>query len=335
MATSARAPTVGVVIVAYNAGEHLARCLAALALQTYTDFEVVVVDNASTDGAIEALGALAANVRVVRLGRNAGFAGGCNAGARETAAPWLAMLNPDAFPEPDWLERMVAAAGRHPGADVLAAVLVDARDPGIYDGLGDCYSPYGIGWRGADGHRMRAERDDDVSVLTACAAAAFYRADAFREIGGFDERYFCYFEDVDLGLRMRLRGGECVLVHDAVVHHVGSGTTGRNSPFTVYHGFRNRIWTFWKDMPPLLMWTFAPAFAVAHAPLLLKAALHGRLGAALRGVRDGLAGLPALAEARSAVRISRRVPLVAFARRLTWSPLALARRSPDLRRLAD
>jgi len=327
-------PAVRVVVVAYNAGDHLARCIEALRRQTFADFEAVIVDNASTDGSVDRLGALGPPFRVQRLDRNTGFAGGCNAGARGCAAPWLAMLNPDAFAEPDWLARLMAATARYPDVAMFAAVQLDAANPAVYDGLGDHYSPYGIGWRGAKGHPVGAAPLADCRVFSPCAAAALYRTAAFAAAGGFDERYFCYFEDLDLGFRLRLAGSDCVLVADAVVRHVGSAVTGRASAFSVYHGWRNRIWTFWKDMPAALLWPCLPLFALAHLPLLALAARHGQARAALRGAGDGLRGLAGLAASRRAVQRSRRIGVGALMAALTWSPLGVARRSAGARTAA-
>lgn len=324
-------PAVRVVVVAYNAAEHLARCVEALRRQTFTDFEAVIVDNASTDGAVDRLGALEAPFRVLRMDRNVGFAAGCNAGARGCAAPWLAMLNPDAFAEPDWLARLMAATARHPDVAMFAAVQLDAANPAVYDGLGDCYSPYGIGWRGAKGRAVGAVALSHGRVFSPCAAAALYRTADFAAAGGFDERYFCYFEDLDLGFRLRLAGSDCVLVADAVVRHVGSAITGRASAFSVYHGWRNRIWTFWKDMPAALLWPCLPLFALAHLPLLALAAQHGQAGAALRGMRDGVRGIGAFAASRRGVQRSRRISVAALMAALTWSPLGIARRRAAVR----
>jgi len=326
---SAPAPEITVVVVAYNAGPHLARCVAALAAQTHRDFDVVIVDNASTDGSVAAL-RLPERFRIFDAGANLGFAAGCNRGAAASRSPWLAMLNPDAFPAPDWLARMIAATHRHPSVAMFGAVLVEADAPTRFDGLGDFYSPYGIAWRGAKGHARHAV-PAEARAFSPCAAAALYRRDAFEAVGGFDERYFCYFEDVDLGARLRLAGSDCVVVGDAVVDHVGSGITGRWSQFAVYHGYRNRLWTYWKVMPGALAWLFLPLVVVAHAALLLNTARRGALGAALRGVRDAVAGIGALRESRRGVQERRRIGVGAFARALTWSPVAIVTRKADLR----
>jgi GT2 family glycosyltransferase len=169
----------------------------------------------------------------------------------------LALLNPDAFPEPGWLEALVQAAEREPTVAAFASRLVLASSPEYLDGAGDSYHASGRAWR--NGHRrpLAGWPASDVEVFAPCAAAALYRRAAFDEVGGFDEQYFCYFADVDLGFRLRLRGHRCLYVHGAVVRHIGSALSGYKSEFAVYHGERNAVWTFFKDMPrapPVLPW---------------------------------------------------------------------------------
>lgn len=130
-------------------------------------------------------------------------------------------------------------------------------------------------------------------VFSPCAAAALYRRSALRAVGGFDEDYFCYVEDVDLGFRLRLAGHKALYVPDAVVHHVGSGTTGgQHSDFAVYHGHRNLVWTFVKNMPGMLFWLLLLLHVMINLATILWFAVKGRGGVILRAKRDALLGLP-------------------------------------------
>jgi GT2 family glycosyltransferase len=210
---------VQVVIVAWNSGEHLQRALDSLERQTFGDFEVTLWDNASSDGAVDRLRP-ASNVRVERCAENLGFAAGVNRAAALSDAPWIATLNPDAFPEPGWLQALLDAAVAT-GADAVASLQLDDADDQVLDGAGDVFSVAGFAWRGGYGRSRREAPRETVEVFAPCAAAALYRRSTFEALGGLDERYFCYFEDVDLGARLRARGGRTVLTPDAVVRHVG------------------------------------------------------------------------------------------------------------------
>jgi GT2 family glycosyltransferase len=121
------------------------------------------------------------------------------------------------------------------------------------DGAGDEYHVSGLAWRRFYNHLANGYGLKPEEVFGACAAAAMYRREDFLKIGGFDEDYFSYFEDVDLSFRLRLAGGRCLYVPDAIVHHVGSASTGKLSDFVVYYGHRNLVWTFFKDMPGTLV----------------------------------------------------------------------------------
>ena len=154
----------------------------------------------------------------------------------------MALLNPDAFPEPDWLEALLVAAESNPGFDVFDSKLVNAGNPTVLDGAGDAYHLSGLAWRMGHGSPVPTSGEYEREVFSPCAAAALYRRSALSETGGFDEEYFCYVEDVDLGFRLRLAGHNAMYVLDAGVHHVGSATTGgRHSDFAVIMG--TAIWS--------------------------------------------------------------------------------------------
>jgi GT2 family glycosyltransferase len=320
---------VQVIVVAWNSGVHLQRCLDALAAQTFTDWEAVVWDNASTDGAVDRLRP-PPNTEIVRSPDNLGFAAANNRAAERSGSRWIALLNPDAFPEPDWLERLVATGERW-NAESVASLQLDDADPAILDGAGDNMSIFGIGWRGGYGYPRATAPTEEAEVFSACGAAALYRRDAWAPLGGFDERFFAYFEDVDLGFRLRNRGGRTILSPDAVVRHVGSASSGTVSGFAERHGTRNRLWTVVRDMPLLLMPIAVPLHLAATAFVLVRSPDPVSRQARIAGLREGLRGLgPYLAE-RGRWRACR--PL-AIARALAWSPLAVRRRRPVVRSLS-
>jgi GT2 family glycosyltransferase len=238
-----KTPAVSVLVVSWNSAAYLPRCMAALAAQAYRDFEVILVDNNSTDGGTLNLEQKysAMDLRVEHLSSNHGFAIANNLGAHLARGRWLALLNPDAYPEPDWLEQLIKVADSSADS-FFASRQIQAGRPCLLDGDGDVYHVSGLAqrrnfnfpvFRGGQPHE----------VFSACAAAAMYPRQEFLDAGGFDEDYFAYHEDVDLGFRLRLRGLQCVFVPAAVVHHVGTGSTGPRSAFSTYYGHRNLVWT--------------------------------------------------------------------------------------------
>ncbi|MBB4285512.1 glycosyltransferase family 2 protein [Roseospira goensis] len=326
-------PSVSVLMVSYYSATLARRALDHLAAQDWRDFEVVLVENGTggADWARAEADRRAFPITVLTPRRNLGFAAGNNLAARHARGRWLALLNPDAFPDPDWLSALMAAAARHPAGTAFGSVQLDAADPTRLDGVGDCWCPAGLAWRG--GHRMPADRapDEDRGVFGPCAAAALWARADFDALGGFEARYFCYMEDVDLALRHRLRGGRCVTVAAARVRHVGSGTTARHSAFAIEHDRRNALWTVVRTTPAAWLWPLLPAVLLVTLVMLARAARHGALGPAWRGVRAGLAGLggPGGAWAqRRAIQATRTVPVRSLARAMTWNPLQVLRRAP-------
>jgi GT2 family glycosyltransferase len=255
-------PSISFIILAWNSAAHLPRCLDALVAQTIQDFEVIIVDNHSDDDSTVGLEKKypGLNLCIKRLSSNLGFAAANNIGARLAQGAWLALLNADAFPEPDWLANMLAAAQRHPNA-FFSSCLVQANAPDLLDGQGDIYHASGLAWR-RNYNRPRTLNPPEGEVFSACAAAAFYPTRTFLAVGGFDEDYFAYHEDVDLGFRLRLRGLKCFYIPEAVVHHIGSTSFGKRGERATYYGHRNLVWTFIKDMPGPLFWLFLPIHLV-------------------------------------------------------------------------
>ena len=252
---------VTVIVVNWNGGDDLPRCLACLAAQEPPPARIVVVDNGSTDGSADSAERMAAaharlapRTVVRRAGANLGFAAANNLAAREAETEFIAVVNPDAFPEPGWLAALVDAARHHPRPAAFGSLqLLDGTD-GLIDGIGDVYHVSGLSWRAGHGRPRTAAADEDREIFSACAAAALYRRDAFLAAGGFDEDFFCYFEDVDLGFRLRLAGWQARHVSAAVVRHAGARSS-RAAPadFALLHGHRNLVWCFAKNMPgPLL-----------------------------------------------------------------------------------
>ena len=298
---------VSVVIVNWNGERFLERCLTALQAQTIVPHEVILVDNASSDGSLDIVRRFP-NVRLLAQTENLGFARGNNL-ALAAAAPdseWIALLNPDAFVEASWLETLLSAAEAHPGFDVFASQLLNAADPSKLDGAGDVYHVSGLAWRMGCGEAASSHSQCVREVFSPCAAAAMYRHRALLQLGGFDEDYFCYIEDVDLGFRLRLAGYRCLYVPTSVARHVGSGTTGgQHSDFAVYHGHRNLVWTYLKNMPTLLFWLFLPMHLAMNLTTVIAFALRGQGRTVLRAKRDAIRGLPKMWRQRRAIQATR------------------------------
>ena len=313
---------ISVVIVNYNGGDYLLQCLDALKNQAYQPDDILVIDNASSDGSADRALKGHPQVRLYSMNENIGFAAANNHAFHELAKEsesrkstssstrhWVALLNPDTRPQPMWLVSLVNAIDAFPDHDVFSSQLVWAEDPEILDGRGDIHHVSGLSWRRHHGRRI-----EDVSrgpmidpLFSPCGAAALYQLDRLLEVGGMDERYFCYHEDVDLMFRLRLTGSKAHHVEHSVVEHVGSAITGRGSDFSVYHGHRNLVWTYVKNMPGWLFWRYLPQHLLLNAFSIVFYGVKGRPRVILKAKWDALKVLPALLRQRAQIQANRKV----------------------------
>jgi GT2 family glycosyltransferase len=298
--------TVTVIIVNWNGGALLAECIRCLRTQTFKPVRVLVVDNASSDGSIAAAGIPADNIELLQMDVNLGFAAANNYALARCDTEFVALLNPDAFPEPDWLERLVGAARSNPEVAAFGSRQLSHDKPEILDGTGDTYHMSGLAWR--EGYGMRQQSHDLISreIFSPCAAAALYRRKALLGARGFDEDFFCYMEDVDLGFRLRLSGYKALYVPDAVIHHVGSASTGGEwSDFAVYHGFRNPVWVFIKNMPGILFWLLLPLHVALNLASILLFSIRGQGRLILKSKKDAFLGIPRMWRKRREIQKNR------------------------------
>ena len=330
---SEAAPEITVVVVNYNGGEYLRGCLASLARQTFTNFEAIVIDNASTDGSLDRIIEEPERLTILRQTENLGFAGGNNVGARAGKGKWLALLNPDAEAAPDWLAAMMRAIADRPTHRMVACQQVSLHDPSKLDGVGDCYLAFGYAWRGGFGHPI-ASAPPSGECFAPCGAAALYPRDLFLASGGFDERYFCYHEDVDIAFRLRMQGERCQYVADAVVRHAGSAITGRTSRFAVFHGVRNGVWTYVKNMPGGLLLLTSPVWLIGSLMLLARGAVRGAFIPTWQGFMAAFAGLGPALVVRKQLKAKRKLSAAHIAAAFTWNPFSYLGRSIQVRPFA-
>lgn len=299
-------PKIAVIIVNFNSEMLLRSCLSALAQQTFKPARVIVLDNGS-DFPFGPETYQYSFVEFIFLRKNLGFAAANNKGIEQAAnCEWVVLLNPDAFPQPDWLLNLVKAAEKNPEFASFASHLISAENPEILDGTGDVYHVSGRPWRRDHGKKASVLRKTE-EVFAPCAAAAMYHRAALLEVGGFDEQYFCYVEDVDLGFRLRLANYRCLYVPEASVFHVGSAIVGRKSDFFVYHGQRNLIWTYVKNMPGILFWIYLPQHILLNLLSLVFFALRGQFKVAVRAKWDAIRKLSVVFQDRKAIQKIRKI----------------------------
>jgi len=247
---------VTVVVPTLAADDALADCLRALEAQVFDRFEVVVVDNSGSGRA----GAGGGRVRILANERNVGFGTAINQAIRESEAPYIAVLNDDAIPHPQWLAALFKAAEARPKAGMLASQVLLAGTDRL-DSAGMLIARDGSSKQRGHGE-LPASFAADSDTLFPTGSAALYRRKMLDEIGLFDELFFLYCEDTDLGLRARWAGWEGEYVAGAVVDHAYSKSAGRASALKAYYVERNRLYTVVKNFPwSMLLFVKFHAFA--------------------------------------------------------------------------
>jgi len=253
----------------------LTECLDSLRKQTFRDFEIILVDNGSADGSVELVRTQFPEVRIVILAENRGFAGGNNAGIRESSGRFIALLNNDTKADPRWLAALVHATEAVTQAGMWASKILSYDAPQVIDNTGLL-----LYWDGLARGRGRLEIDhgqfdEQVEVLFPSGCAGLYRKDMLDQIGLFDDGFFAYADDVDMGMRGRLAGWECFFVPDAVVYHKYSSSSSAYSPMKAFLVERNRIWVLFKYYPFELL-LLSPFITGYRLMLSLYGAFTGR-----------------------------------------------------------
>lgn len=250
---------VTVIIPNYNGMQFLEPCMHALERQTCQDFDVLVVDNGSTDGSVEWL--KAHQVPSIFLVDNTGFSGAVNVGIQAVQTPYVILLNNDTEAEPGYVAELLAAIEASPRIFSVSPKMVQMYNRELMDDAGDMYSLMGWAYQRGVGQEV-GRYDRPCHIFSACAGAAIYRREIFDEIGYFDEMHFAYLEDIDVGYRAKIAGYYNRYCPAAVVYHVGSGTSGsKYNSFKVRLAARNNVYLNYKNMP-------LPQLAVNSLPIL-------------------------------------------------------------------
>lgn len=289
---------IAAVIPVYNQAPLLARLLETMEAQTLPFTEVIVVDNASSDGAPDL--AEAAGCKVIRLGSNTGFAHAVNTGWKAARSPWIAILNSDIELDPHWLERLVDSTGQ---AGFATGTILQAADRAAIDGTYDLLSRAGCAWRAGFGQHSTATSASPSPIAIAPATACLYRRDVLEQLNGFDETYGSYLEDVDLGLRCIRAGISGVFVPHALATHKGSASLGRWNAQVVRLISRNQLRLITRHYDRELF--FACLWHIIAGQLLwgIVATRHGAAFAWLRGKFDAMCAFELTAEPNPALRV--------------------------------
>lgn len=284
-------PKISIVIPNYKGEKYLTACMESIAAQEMTDYEVIVVDNGSTDLAIPNLeewqSSHEISLSIEKLEQNTGFCHAVNVGIKKAKGKYVFLLNNDTTLEPDCLLELYLFMETHPTAFSASAKMLSMAKPEIADDCGDYYNALGYAFAAGKGKRQE-KYDKPCRIFAACGGAAIYRKKALLELGGFDENHFAYLEDVDVGYRARIRGMRNFFVPWAIVYHAGSAVSGsRHNAFKVSLSSKNSIYLFYKNQPILQKILNFPFLLLGTLVKTLFFARKGLAGTYMKGIWAG------------------------------------------------
>lgn len=286
-----KSPKIRIIIVAYDSMSCLTDCISALAAQSYGVFEVIIIDNGGADTADGYHAVVLPDTRFKhnKNPENTGYSGGMIRGVKGAQSKWVMSINPDTSLHPNCLKNLLSVADLYDDPAMLTPCLFSDHSEENLDGLGDSLSIMAMAWRNAHGRRMSSlDIPAVVEVFSPSGAAAVYLREAYENAGGINGDFFCYMEDVDLGLRLRAHGGRCLLVRDATGIHSGGHSTNKLTGFAIKYGRRNTLLMIVSSAPFLLMLLLLPMFLASRA--ILKWRTHGSENAKFRaqGTREAI-----------------------------------------------
>lgn len=299
-----------IVIPNWNGADLLAECLKSLQDQSQKAF-VIVVDNGSADDSVKIVEQGFPEVTLIKNSRNLGFAGGVNVGIRqalEHGAEAVALFNNDAFADKDWLEHLVRRLQRDGEVGIVTCKFM-RHDKKRFDSTGDFFNKYGNAWPRGRNERDEGQYDTPGVVFGASGGASLYRASMLKDIGLFDERFFAYYEDVDISFRAQLAGWKVLYEPRSVAYHHVGGTSSKLGDFARYHGLKNLWFLYTKNMPGYLFFKYLPFFLYQFARSTASNIIRGSFKLYLRALWAYLRALPGVLRDRRRIQRGRKVPL--------------------------
>ncbi len=300
-------PAASVIILNYNGKEVIGDCLASVSRQVFRDYEVIVVDNGSTDGSDRIVREIldgpvfSGRATFVPLKKNLGFPGGNAEGLKKARGTYIVLLNNDTEPDPLWLKELVLAAQTHPAAGIVASKLVDWKT-GRIDSAGDGYTTTLKGFKRGEGEVDRGQYDRMAFVFGACAGAVLYKREVLDRIGFLDEDFFLIHEDTDLNFRAHLAGWKVLYTPTALVRHKVRSTIGAMSEKAVYYTLRNSELMRLKNIPLPVFLLYLPEFLIGTVTEFIYFALkHGHLKLYFRAKVDALRMAPRMLKKRKEI----------------------------------
>lgn len=295
------------IIPNWNGRDLLGPCLDSVFRQEFTDFEVIVIDNGSSDDSVAFVHERFPQVTIIPLEENRGFSEAVNSGIAASTSPYVCLLNNDTEVDPSWLGAIVTALEANPQAGSAASKILFHSDPETVNSAGDEFSLFGVAYQRRLTQGDAALFTDERYVFSACAAAALYRRELFEQVGLFDEFFFAYQEDVDLGFRAQLVGYLCLFVPGAIVYHKYHQTSVKIADFCAYLKERNKYFVLIKNLPLRILVLCLPLFVFYEVFAFMLAVKSRHVHAYCKARWDAWRYLPRILKSRRQIQRQRLV----------------------------
>jgi len=274
---------VAVVVLNWNDASLLPRSVGSLLKQTM-ESDIIIVDNDSKDNSREVIESFGPKVTPLYNSTNTGFAGGVNTGIRyaiNQGYEYIALLNNDATADKDWVKHLYKAVSKSDRNGAATCSLIHSSED-TYDSTGEQYSVWGLPHARGRAEVVKGQYDKQTDIMGASGGGSVFRASMFKDIGLFDEDFFAYYEDIDLGLRAHTRGWKFTFVPEAKSLHATGTTSGRVKNFGTYQGLKNQPLVLIKNIPLRLLWRIMPRFILAHSLFTVRALSRGQITTVLK-----------------------------------------------------
>ena len=289
---------VSIVIPNYNGLKYIEICLESLYKQSFQNFDIIVVDNASQDGSCDYILKNHPNVKLIYLKENYGFSKAVNKGIKASNSEYVVLLNNDTEVDKHWLENLVKCIGNDKKIFSCCSKMIQYSERDKIDDAGDEYNILGWAYKRGDGVSVN-RYDSDCEVFSSCAGAAIYRKAVFNEIGYFDENFFAYMEDVDISYRAKIYGYKNIYCSSAKVYHIGSATSGsKYNSFKIKLAARNNLYVVFKNMPLLQLLINVPFIILGHIIKLIFFAKKGYVQDYTNGLKEGIKGIKKISKVK-------------------------------------
>ena len=301
-------PKIAIVVPNWNGEQELPACLDSLRSQSMNS-SIIVVENGSVDGSVELLESEYPDVTLLKQPKNLGFAGGVNIGIRyalDHEFDYVALFNNDAVADKEWLKYLVNTLEKSPNTGIATCKFLNIDGSSI-DSTGDMYTVWGLPYPRGRGEKNNTIYNKDVYIFGASGGATIYRSELLRKIGLFDEKFFAYYEDIDVSFRAQLSGWKVQYVSTAIAYHRIGATSNKIRGFTTYQTMKNLPMLFWKNTPLRYTPIMFPRLFFAYWLMVLSAITKGNGMAALKGNAMFLLYLPHVFSERKRIQRSKTV----------------------------